>query len=86
MTALVDSRAQASFMNAAFICKHKLDTVKLPVSQQVTPQNANCMLCKDGPVKEECHLLLTYQGHREWIRLLVSNTGSDDVVLGHNWL
>lgn len=60
--------------------------VKLPLSQQATPQNADGTLYKDRPIKEECHLLLLYKGHSKQKRLLIGNTGNDDVVLGHNWL
>lgn len=86
--ALIDSSAQFSFMNMTFICicQYNLSVVNLPLSQRAILQNTDGMLCRDSLVTEKCHLLLVYNECREWVRLLVSNMGTDDVVLEHNWV
>jgi hypothetical protein len=84
MKALLDSGCTGSCVNEDFVKKHQLNTTKLPKSIPVF--NADGSLNVAGRLTHTVKLKVTIGGHTEIMDFGVSNLGSSDIFLGHDWL
>jgi hypothetical protein len=84
MKALLDSGCTGSCVNKDFVKKHQLNTTKLPKSIPVF--NADGSLNIAGRLTHTVKLKVTIGGHTEIMDFRVSNLGSSDIFLGHDWL
>ncbi|SJK98948.1 uncharacterized protein ARMOST_02226 [Armillaria ostoyae] len=81
---LVDSGCTSSAINRAFVQKHNLDTVKTAIP--IIVYNADGSRNKGGDITEYVEVRLTIRSHEERIDLAVTDLGSKDLYLGHDWL
>lgn len=81
--ALLDSGAQDCFIDKAFAWSKGLKLVELPLYLCQQTQNADNTLSAKL-LSHETHCMIRYQGHREWISLLVISS-SDPIILRYNW-
>ncbi|SJL14064.1 uncharacterized protein ARMOST_17517 [Armillaria ostoyae] len=81
---LVDSGCTSSAINRAFVQKHRLDTVKTAIP--IIIYNADGSRNKGGDITEYVEVRLTIGNHKERIDLAVTDLGSKDLYLGHDWL
>ncbi|SJL15199.1 uncharacterized protein ARMOST_18685 [Armillaria ostoyae] len=81
---LVDSGCTSSAINRAFVQKHHLDTVKTAIP--IIVYNADGSRNKGGDITEYVEVRLTIGNHEERIDLAVTDLGTKDLYLGHDWL
>ncbi|SJK99230.1 uncharacterized protein ARMOST_02521 [Armillaria ostoyae] len=81
---LVDSGCTSSAINRAFVQKHRLDTVKTAIP--IIIYNADGSRNKGGDITEYVEVRLTIGNHEERLDLAVTDLGSKDLYLGHDWL
>ncbi|SJL13786.1 uncharacterized protein ARMOST_17234 [Armillaria ostoyae] len=81
---LVDSGCTSSAINRSFVQKHHLDTVKTAIP--IIVYNADGSRNKGGDITEYVEVRLTIGNHEERIDLAVTDLGSKDLYLGHDWL
>jgi len=81
---LIDSGCTGSCVHSRFVKKYKIPTRKLP--RPIPVYNADGTLNKHGAITETITIELTIQDHLEIIELAVSDLGSSDIFLGHEWL
>ncbi|SJL04855.1 uncharacterized protein ARMOST_08226 [Armillaria ostoyae] len=81
---LVDSGCTSSAINRAFVQKHHLDTVKTAIP--IIVYNADSSRNKGGDITEYVEVRLTIGNHEERIDLAVTDLGTKDLYLGHDWL
>uniref|UniRef100_A0A8P4GJA5 Gypsy retrotransposon integrase-like protein 1 n=1 Tax=Dicentrarchus labrax TaxID=13489 RepID=A0A8P4GJA5_DICLA len=84
LTALVDSGAEESFIDSAFVLQARIPTVKLPDNQPVNALDGKHLA---NITRQTVPLTLILSGnHREEISLLVISSPNAPVVLGFPWL
>jgi hypothetical protein len=82
--ALVDSGATDNFMNATFANKMGLGLRELPTSKKI--YNIDNTTNKSGEITHYLDLDVFTKGiHRE-MRFLITDIGSEDILLGYPWL
>ncbi|SJL16404.1 uncharacterized protein ARMOST_19928 [Armillaria ostoyae] len=81
---LLDSGCTSSTVNRAFVQKHGLDTKKTAVP--ITVYNADGTRNKAGDITEFVEFQMTIGNHSERINLAVTDLGSRDLYLSHDWL
>ncbi|SJL13289.1 uncharacterized protein ARMOST_16729 [Armillaria ostoyae] len=81
---LVDSGCTSSAINRAFVQKHRLDTVKTTIP--IIIYNADGSRNKGGDITEYVEMHLAIGNHEERIDLVVTDLGTKDLYLGHDWL
>ncbi|SJK98310.1 uncharacterized protein ARMOST_01575 [Armillaria ostoyae] len=81
---LVDSGCTSSAINRAFVQRHNLDTVKTAIP--IIVYNADGSHNKGGDITEYVEVRLAIGDHEERIDLAVTDLGSKDLYLGHDWL
>ncbi|SJL15225.1 uncharacterized protein ARMOST_18711 [Armillaria ostoyae] len=81
---LVDSGCTSSAINRSFVQKHCLDTVKTAIP--IIVYNADGSRNKGGDITEYVEVRLTIGDHEERIDLAVTDLGTKDLYLGHDWL
>jgi len=83
-TALLDSGCTGSTIHTRFVKNNNLPTKRLP--RPIPVYNADGTLNANGAITETCKLRMTVQDHVEEIEFAVSDIGSSDVYIGHDWL
>uniref|UniRef100_A0A8P4GRA6 CCHC-type domain-containing protein n=1 Tax=Dicentrarchus labrax TaxID=13489 RepID=A0A8P4GRA6_DICLA len=84
LTALVDSGAEESFIDSAFVLQANIPTIKLPDNQPVNALDGKHLA---NITRQTIPLTLILSGnHREEISLLVISSPNTPVVLGYPWL
>uniref|UniRef100_A0A8P4GPN0 Gypsy retrotransposon integrase-like protein 1 n=1 Tax=Dicentrarchus labrax TaxID=13489 RepID=A0A8P4GPN0_DICLA len=84
LTALVDSGAEESFIDSAFVLQANIPTIKLPDNQPVNALDGKHLA---NITRQTVPLTLILSGnHREEISLLVISSPNTPVVLGYPWL
>ena len=82
--ALVDSGAEESFIDSAFVLQAKIPTIKLPDNQPVNALDGKHLA---NITRQTVPLTLILSGnHCEKISLLVISSPNAPVVLGYPWL
>ncbi|SJL01348.1 uncharacterized protein ARMOST_04668 [Armillaria ostoyae] len=81
---LLHSGCTSSSINRAFVQKHRLDMRKTAVP--ITVYNANSTCNKAGNITEFVEFQMTIGNHSERINFAVTNLGTKDLYLGHDWL
>ncbi len=81
---LLDSGCTSSAINQSFVEKHQLDTRKVLIPIPV--YNANGIHNTGGDITEFVELRMMIGGHAERINLAITNLGTKDIYLGHDWL
>ncbi|SJL16559.1 uncharacterized protein ARMOST_20085 [Armillaria ostoyae] len=81
---LVDSGCTSSAINRDFVQKHQLDTVKTAVP--IIVYNADGTHNKAGDITKYVEMHMTIGNHVERIDFAVTDLGSRDLYLGHDWL
>ena len=84
MKALVDSGCTGSCINEDFVKKHNLNTTKLPKSIPVF--NADGSSNVAGRLTHMVQLQVIIGDHKEIMEFGISNLGTSNVFLGHDWL
>ena len=84
MKALIDSGCTGSCINEDFIRKHNLNTNRLPKSIPVF--NADGSSNVAGRLTHAVQLQVIIGDHKEIMEFGVSNLGTSDIFLGHDWL
>ena len=82
--ALIDSGCTGSCINENFVRKHNLNTTKLPKSIPVF--NADGSFNIAGRLTHTVQLQVIIGDHKEIMEFGVSNLGTSDIFLGHDWL
>ena len=82
--ALLDSRCTGSTIHTQFVKEHNLPTITLP--RPIPVYNADGTLNKNGNIKETTTLRMVIQDHEEEITFAISDLGSVDIYIGHEWL
>ncbi|SJL06746.1 uncharacterized protein ARMOST_10088 [Armillaria ostoyae] len=82
--ALVDSGCTSSSINRAFVRKHELNTRKTAVP--IAVYNADGTHNQAGDITEFVEFRMTIRNHSERIDFAVTDLGSKDLYLGHDWL
>jgi len=82
-TALLDSGCTGSTIHHRFVKEHNLPTRRLPrPSLSITLMEPLMLMCHHRNVQ----INMTIQDHVEEINFAVSDIGSSDVYIGHDWL
>ncbi len=81
---LLDSGCTSSAINRRFVESHRLETQK--VHTPIPVYNADGTRNAGGDITEYVETRMTIRGHTERIDLVVTNLGTKDVYLGHDWL
>ncbi|SJL09565.1 uncharacterized protein ARMOST_12945 [Armillaria ostoyae] len=81
---LVDSGCTSSAINRAFVQKHRLDTIKTAIP--IIVYNADGSRNKGGDITKYVEVRLAIGNHEERIDLAVTDLGSKDLYLRHDWL
>ncbi|SJL08342.1 uncharacterized protein ARMOST_11705 [Armillaria ostoyae] len=81
---LVDSGCTSSAINRAFVRKNQMDTVKTAVP--IVVYNADETCNQAGNITEFVEMRMTIGNHVERIDFAVTDLGSKDLYLGHDWL
>ncbi|SJL17387.1 uncharacterized protein ARMOST_20937 [Armillaria ostoyae] len=74
----------SSAINHAFVKKHELNTVKTAIP--IIVYNADGTRNKAGDITEFVEFRMTIRNHSERIDFTVTDLGSKDLYLGHDWL
>ena len=82
--ALIDSGCTGSCINEDFVKKHNLNTTKLPKSIPVFNADGSSNIA--GRLTHTVQLQVIIGDHKEIMEFGVSNLGTSDVFLGHDWL
>jgi hypothetical protein len=83
-TALLDCGCTGSTIHTQFVKKNKLPTTQLP--RPIPVYSADGMLNRNGRIMEMVTMQMVIQDHEEEITFAVSDIGSTDVYIGHEWL
>ena len=83
MKALIDSGCTGSCINKEFVEKHGLNMIKLPKSIPVFNTDGSNIA---GWLTHMVQLQMIIGNHKEIMELGVSNLGTSDIFLGHDWL
>jgi len=81
---MVDSGATALFLNQEFITRHHVKT--FPLKRPIGVFNIDGSANRAGQITHFARLALTVDGQERWTDLLVTNLGSEDLILGLPWL
>ncbi|SJL08318.1 uncharacterized protein ARMOST_11681 [Armillaria ostoyae] len=81
---LLDSGCTSSSINCTFVQKHGLDTKKMAVP--IAVYNADGTRNKAGDITEFVEFRMTIGNHSEHIDFAITDLGSQDLYLGHDWL
>ncbi|SJL01339.1 uncharacterized protein ARMOST_04659 [Armillaria ostoyae] len=81
---LLNSGCTSSAINRTFIQKHRLDTQKTAVP--IAVYNADGTHNQAGDITEFVEFRMTIGNHSERINFTVTDLGSKDLYLGHDWL
>lgn len=81
---LLDCGATDLFVNSNFVQQNKLTTKKL--SRPIPVYNVDGTLNEAGSISEVWDAVLRYRDHTERATFAVTGLGSQDVILGLNWL
>ena len=82
--ALLDCGCTGSTIHTEFVKKHNLPTKTLP--RPLPVYNADGTLNRNGAIKETTTLRMIIQDHEEEITFAISDLGSANVYIGHEWL
>ena len=82
--ALIDSGCTGSCINENFVKKHDLNTIKLPKSIPVF--NTDGLPNVTGRLTHTVQLQVIIRDHKEIMEFGISNLGTSNIFLGHNWL
>jgi hypothetical protein len=82
--ALVDSGATDNFMNATFANQMKLGLQKLPTPKKIF--NIDNTTNKSGEITHYLDLDVFTKGIHKEMRFLITDIGSEDILLGYPWL
>jgi hypothetical protein len=81
---LVDSGASTLFINSEFIKRNDVTTKKLERALPV--RNIDVSQNTVGPIREYAELYLKIGDHEEEAAFMVTDIGSDDIIIGIDWL
>src|SRR5882762_2853057 len=81
---LVDSGATTNFIHQDLVKRHQILMERLP--QDIVVRNVDNTKNSLGSICHKVYLTMKVNGHREVTRFLVTNIGTDDIILGHTWL
>ena len=84
MKALIDSGCTGLCINEDFVKKHNLNMTKLPKSIPVFNADGSSNIA--GRLTHTVQLQVIIGDHKEIMEFGVSNLGTSDVFLGHDWL
>ena len=84
MNSLLNCGATDLFVNSNFVQRNNLTTEKL--SQPIPVYNVDRMLNEAGSISEVWDAVLRYCDHTECATFAVTGLGSQDIILGLNWL
>ncbi|KAF2627898.1 hypothetical protein BU25DRAFT_302532, partial [Macroventuria anomochaeta] len=65
---------------------HKLSLPLIPLSRTIYPTGFNGKQLEGGSISYLTSVTITYQHHKEQLKLYVTNTGQHDLILGQPWL
>jgi len=82
--ALVDSGASTLFLSENFVKKHGV--VTHPLGKEIPVRNIDGSNNASGPIKCFAELTLRMKDHEEKAAFMVTDIGTDDVVIGIDWL
>ena len=82
--ALIDSRATDCFMSEGFIQRMKLG--KRPLQKPQKIWNIDNMANQARHITHYADLNIQTNGSRKTIRFLITNIGSEEIVLGYPWM
>ena len=82
--ALVDSGATGSVIDAGFARANGFK--EIPLDKPIPVLNADGTRNRAGDICSYVQLVMTVQGHRELIPVVVAQLGSNTLFLGHDWL
>jgi hypothetical protein len=82
--ALVDSGATDNFMNAAFAARMGLGLKELPTPKKI--YNIDNTTNKSGKITHYLDLDVCAKGIHKEMRFLITDIGSEDLLLGYPWL
>ena len=82
--ALVDSGCTGLCINEDFVKKHNLNTIKLPKSIPVFNADGSSNIA--GRLTHTVQLQVIIGDHKEIMEFGVSNLGTSNIFLGHDWL
>ncbi len=82
--ALVDSGATDCFMSKEFVQRMKLGQRPLQKPRKIW--NIDNTTNQDGPITHYVDLDIQTGGIRKKIRFLITNVGSEEIVLGYPWM
>ena len=82
--AMLDSGASTSFLNWRFVTQNKVTTQELekPIPIRNADDSENAM----GAITHTAQLKLIIETHEEFITFAITDIGSDDVIIGIDWL
>ena len=82
--ALIDSGCTGSCINEDFVKKHDLNMIKLPKSIPVFNMDGSPNIA--GRLTHMVQLQVIIRDHKEIMEFGMSNLGTSNIFLGHNWL
>jgi len=82
--ALLDCGATSSFIDKNFICTKGINTQN--ISYSILVFNMDRFPNKAGQISEVVNIILQYNFHSEWMLLVVSSLGKQNLILGYSWL
>ena len=82
--ALIDSGCMGSCINEDFVKKYDLNTIKLPKSIPVFNMDGSSNIA--GRLTHTVQLQVIIRDHKEIMEFGMSNLGTSNIFLGHNWL
>src|SRR6266581_8796490 len=82
--ALIDSGATDCFMSETF--KRRMKLGKRPLQKPRKIWNIDNMANQAGSITHYVDLNVQTNGFKRTIRLLITNIGSEDIVLGYPWM
>ena len=81
---MIDSGATGLFLSQSFVDKHNVYTH--PLRHPIELFNIDGSNNSAGYITHRARLRLVVSGREEWTEFLVTNIGSEDVILGLPWL
>ena len=80
---LIDSGAGEDFLHQDFATKHRID---LPLDTPIIPQNVDGTLNIGGKITHYVYINILFNSPRIGTKLLVTNIGKNNLILGLPWL
>jgi len=82
--ALLDCGATSSFIDKNFIYAKGINTQN--ISYSILVFNMDRFPNKAGQISEVVDIILQYNFHSEWMLLVVSSLGKQNLILSYSWL